>query len=132
MRADLQVPGAANCRRPSCRWYNGGLLPPRPKELEADKKQLTEGAYYYGSKGVMQSGSHCQGTALLPDSKNKETPKPKEMISRRRAATPAIFCACKDRNGPPPSSHFGYSAGLTEIVLLGTLALRSGESTSTT
>ncbi|MGE3803857.1 MAG: Gfo/Idh/MocA family protein [Gemmataceae bacterium] len=111
------------------RWYNGGILPPRPKDLEADKKQLTEGTYYLGTKATMQSGSHCQGTALLPDSKNKETPKPKEMIPRVQGGHTGDFLrACRDRSGPAPSSNFDYSARLTEIVIAGTLALRAGES----
>ena len=32
-----------------------------------------------------------------------------------------------DRNGPRASCHFGYSAGLTEIVLIGNLAVLAGE-----
>ena len=107
-------------------WWNGGgkHLPPRPAELEEGRKQLTEGTYYYGSKAVMQSGSHCQSVRIIPETKQKATPKPEKTVPRVPGHTGDFLRACKDSSAPAPSSNFAYSAGLTEIVLLGTVALR--------
>ena len=109
-------------------WWNGGgkHLPPRPDVLEPDRKQLTQGTYYYGTKAIMQSGSHCQGARIIPEKQQKATPKPTRLIPRVPGHTADWIRACKDPAAPAPCSNFDYSARLTEIVLLGTVALRAG------
>lgn len=109
-------------------WFHGGKLPPRPEALGEKDKELREGTYYYGSKGLMTSGSHCQGVKLHPKPFAEATPKPKQMIPRSKKGHGGDFiAACRDRNAPAPSSHFDYSARLTEIVLLGNIACAVGE-----
>ena len=44
--------------------------------------------------------------------------------SRVPGHTGDFLRACKDSTAPAPCSNFAYSVGLTEIVLLGTVALR--------
>jgi len=107
-------------------WWNGGgkHLPPRPPCLEKGRRQLTQGTYYYGTKGMMQSGSHCQSTRLIPESFQKEHKKPKQMIPRVPGHTGDWLRAVKDPTAPAPCSNFGYSARLAEIVLLGVVAQR--------
>ena len=107
-------------------WWNGGgkHLPPRPEVLEKERRQLSEGTYYYGTKGMMESGSHCGGVRLIPESFHKETPKPPQAIPRVPGHSGDWMRAVKDPSAPAPCSNFGYSARLTEIVLLGTVALR--------
>jgi predicted dehydrogenase len=109
-------------------WYHGGLLPPKPEALAADEKVRGEGAYYYGIKGLMTSGSHCQDARLLPASFRESSSKPKPAIPRSRRGHGGDFlAACRDTSAPPPSSHFEYSARLTEIVLLGNIACLTGD-----
>jgi len=107
-------------------WWNGGgkHLPPRPECLEADRRQLGEGTYYYGTKGMMESGSHCGGTRLIPETFQKANKKPEAVIPRVPGHSGDWLRAIRDSSAPAPSSNFGYSARLTEIVLLGTVALR--------
>ena len=110
-------------------WWNGGgkMLPPRPELIGPGTKQLTQGTYYYGSKGLMQSGSHCQSPRIFPDALRKSA-KVAKTIPRVPGHSGDFFRACKDSGAPPPCSRFAYSARLTEIVLLGTVAVRcSGE-----
>ncbi len=110
------------------KWFHGGKLPPRPEALPEGEKMLSEGSYYLGSKGLMLSGSHCQGVRLIPDSFAKATPKPKETVARSpHGHTGDFLAACKDKSAPAPSSNFDYAARLTEIVLLGNIACRVGE-----
>jgi len=106
-------------------WWNGGgkMLPPRPELLGPGDKRLTEGTYYYGSKGLMQSDSHCQSPRIFPDALRKGA-KVKKSLARVPNHTADFFRACKDPSAPAPCSRFAYSARLTEIVLLGTVALR--------
>ncbi|HPD15731.1 MAG TPA: Gfo/Idh/MocA family oxidoreductase [Planctomycetota bacterium] len=107
-------------------WWNGGgkHLPPRPECLEPDRRQLAEGTYYYGTKGMMESGSHCGGTRLIPETFQKEHKKPEPMIPRVPGHSADWLRAIKDPSAPAPCSNFGYSARLTEIVLLGVVAQR--------
>lgn len=109
-------------------WYHGGLLPPKPDVLTADEKVRGEGTYYYGTKGVMTSGSHCGEVRLLPASFHEATPKPKPVLPRsQRGHSGDFLAACRDANAPPPSSNFDYAARLTEIVLVGNIACLAGE-----
>lgn len=108
-------------------WWNGGKdhMPPRPEALEAERKQLTQGAYYYGDRGVMMSGSHCQGVRIIPEAQQKETPRPEKTIPRVPGHAGDFIRACKDPAAPAPSGNFDYAVALTEIVLLGTVALKA-------
>jgi predicted dehydrogenase len=109
-------------------WYHGGLLPPRPEVLASGEKVREEGTYYYGTKGVMTSGSHCQDVRLLPAKFHESTPRPRRVIPRSKHGHGGdLLAACRDASAPPPSSNFDYSARLTEIVLLGNLACLAGE-----
>lgn len=109
-------------------WYHGGLLPERPQALAADEQVRKEGSYFYGSKGTMTSGSHCQDTRLLPASFQEATPKPKQVLPRSKNGHGGdLLAACRDRSLPAPSSNFDYSARLTEIILLGNIACLAGE-----
>jgi len=123
----FNFPARGNLPPVTMTWWNGGLLPPRPKLLPPKARQLTQGTYYYGTKGLMQSGSHCQSPYIYPEEIRKQINPPKT-IPRVPGHTGDFFRACKDPSAPPPCSNFDYSARLTEIVLLGTVALRcSGE-----
>jgi len=106
-------------------WWNGGgkHLPPRPEAIGPKAKQMTQGTYYYGTKGLMESGSHCQSPRLYPDELRKDA-NVEKTLPRVPDHSGDFFRACKDSTAPAPCSNFGYSARLTEIVLLGAVALR--------
>jgi predicted dehydrogenase len=128
----FQFPARGELPPVTLTWWNGGRkddLPPRPEMLEEGRKQLTQGTYYYGSKYVLSSGSHCQGVRIIPETAHKEAGKPKEMVPRLTSHTGDWIRALKDPAAPKPGSNFEYSARLTEIVLLGTCALRAGQGT---
>ncbi len=116
----------------SLTWWNGGGkddLPPRPEALEEGRKLVGQGTYYYGAKGLMTTGSHCQGVRLIPETFQKEAGKPEKTIPRVPGHTGDWLRAIKDSSAPPPCGHFGYSGRLTEVVLLGTVALHAGAGT---
>ena len=111
-------------------WWNGGKAedqPPRPEVLEPGRKAITQGTYYHGDKGVMYSGSHCSPCRIIPEQQMKDTPKPEPSIPRVPGHSGDWLRAVKDPAAPAPSSNFEYSSRLTEIVLLGTAALRAGQ-----
>lgn len=109
------------------KWYDGGKLPPRPKELEA-ARSLNEPSGYYmvGDKGVIYDPSEKSlSPRLIPESRMQEVSFPPKTIPRVPGGNPFLewINACK--GGPRPGSNFDYAAPLTEMVLLGNVAIRA-------
>jgi predicted dehydrogenase len=100
-------------------WYDGGLKPPRPAELEKDRNLGTNGIIFVGDKGMLVEGR------LVPESKMKDFQKPPKTIPRITGSHEQNWIdACK--GGPAACSNFGYAGLLTEAVLLGNVAVRMG------
>jgi hypothetical protein len=106
-------------------WYDGGLMPERPEELEPGRKMGDQygGAVYIGDKGKIMTGSHgANGLRIIPESKMAEYQKPPKTLPRSIGHRQEWIAACKGQGAP--GSNFEYAAGLTEFVLLGNIALR--------
>jgi predicted dehydrogenase len=106
-------------------WYDGGLRPPRPDCLEADRDlPQAGGSLIVGDQGAILSGVWSASPRIIPEQKMQEYEQPPETLARSKGHHRDWIDACK--GGPPASSNFGYGARLTEIALLGPVALRSG------
>ena len=108
-------------------WYDGRLLPPIPPELEPDRKLPGSGALLIGDKGTILHGSHgADGVRLIPETRMRDYTRPAKTIRRVTEGHEGDWIrACKEGpNGTPPCSTFEYGAALTEMVLLGVLAIR--------
>lgn len=101
-------------------WYDGGLMPPTP-EAVGRFPLPRRGVLFLGDKGAIQCDGAGGAPRLFPESL-RSRPAPSATLPRSRGHHRDWIDACK--GGPPASSHFGYGARLTEIVLLGALALR--------
>jgi len=101
-------------------WYDGGLKPPRPAELEKERTLSGSGAIFIGDKGTIVEGR------IVPETKMQEYKKPAPSIPRVKEGADGHeqnwFDAC--RGGPAACSNFEYAGPLTEVVLLGTVANR--------
>jgi predicted dehydrogenase len=98
-------------------WYDGGMKPPRPPELEDGRRWDTGGALYIGDKGKMY------GSRLLPESRQKEYGKPPRKLERSPGHYEEWVIACK--GGKPAGSNFPDHAGvLAQVVLMGNIAIR--------
>jgi hypothetical protein len=78
---------------------------------------------FVGKDGVMVCGGAGGPPTLYPESRRKEFPLPSPTIARSKGHHRDWIDAIK--GGPPASSHFGYGAHLTEMTLLGLVALQS-------
>jgi predicted dehydrogenase len=107
------------------RWYDGGLRPSVSRDLLGDQPLAPRGVLFVGDKGAIVSGAAGGNVTLLPQSKFKDAAKPKPTLPRSKGHHRDWLDACK--GGPPAGSHFEYGARLTELVLLGVLALRLGK-----
>ena len=106
-------------------WYDGGLLPARPEELEDGRKMgdTYGGALYIGSKGKILCGSHgANGLRILPEKSMQEYQRPAKSLPRSIGHHEEWIRACK--GGEPAASNFDFAGPLTETVLLGNVATR--------
>jgi predicted dehydrogenase len=107
-------------------WYDGGLRPPRPACLEPDRElPLGGGSLIVGDKGAILSEVWSARPRIIPLERMRSYTPPSPTIPRSKGHHRDWINACK--GGPPASSNFEYAARLTEIVLLGGVALRLGE-----
>ncbi|MDB4629075.1 Gfo/Idh/MocA family oxidoreductase [Akkermansiaceae bacterium] len=105
-------------------WYDGGLKPPRPAELGPEDEWLVDGVLYVGDKGKIMHRSHGGKPTLIPLSRMENFKRPAETIPRIKGGHEQNWIdACK--GGSPACANFDYSGPLTEVVLLGNLALRT-------
>lgn len=105
-------------------WYDGGIKPPRPEELEAHEEWPVDGVLYVGDRGKIVHKSHGGKPSLLPLSRMRGFQRPDETLPRIKGSHEQNWIdACK--GGEPACSNFDYSGPLTEVVLLGNLAIRT-------
>ncbi len=114
----------------SVHWYDGGLLPPTPPGIDRDdpKQRLGEdedGVLFVGEKGFITAGGWSGMPRLLPLELHRSYARPAKTIPRVEGHHADWLRACK--GGPAASSNFGYGARLTEFMLLGNVALRTGK-----
>ncbi|NLZ07297.1 MAG: Gfo/Idh/MocA family oxidoreductase [Phycisphaerae bacterium] len=98
-------------------WYDGGLMPQRPVELEEGRKfGEADDNLFVGDKGKML------GYRLIPEARMKEYGKPPQRIERSPGHHKEWLIACK--GGPAARASFDWAGPLTEVVLYGNIALR--------
>jgi hypothetical protein len=101
-------------------WYDGGLMPARPEELaEGLRFGNADDNLFIGEKGKML------GHRLLPEARSKEYGRPPRVLPRSPGHHKEWINACK--GGEPAGSNFDAAGPLTEVVLLGNVALRMGQ-----
>ncbi len=104
-------------------WHSGIVALPRPKELDAGLRGVDTGAYVYGDKGIIEYGSHgATGVRLVPNSAMQAYRKPAPKIPRAKEHHADWLAAI--REGRKAGSDFSYGGPLTEIAMLGVIALK--------
>ena len=102
-------------------WYDGGLQPPRPDELDPRRSMPTNGALYVGSKGKLLQGDGM--VRLIPESAMQAYDVPEKTIPRIEVTHEQNWIQAIKEN-KPASADFSYAGPLTESVLLGNIALK--------
>ncbi len=126
-------------------WYDGGIKPPRPPELDNSIAMPRDGVLYVGEKGKLLAAYEggnpfarrgaaptagmrgLPGGLLLPESKFKDFQQPAKTLARCAPGdhyTEWTRCA---KQGKPTCLPVEAAAEMTELALLGTLAQRTGK-----
>lgn len=106
-------------------WYSGGIKPYHPEQIPADNPLPSRGVLFVGEKGLMLCGGAGGTPTLFPKSRNDQWQPPAPSLRRSPGHHRQWIDAIK--GGDVCQSNFGYGAKLTEITLLGLLALRTGK-----
>jgi predicted dehydrogenase len=108
-------------------WYDGGMMPERPEELEEGRQMGDEdgGVLFIGDKGKLMCGCYGSNPRLIPETKMEDYKRPAKTLPRIKEGVDghekSWIEACK--GGPAASSNFDYSGPFTETVVMGNLAM---------
>ena len=103
-------------------WYDGGMLPWRPPQLEAKRRLPSHGGIYVGDKETMMV-SLGDGPRFIPETKMRGFKKPEPTLPQSPGLHAEWVNACK--GGPKALANFDYSGPMTEMVLLGNIAIKA-------
>jgi predicted dehydrogenase len=107
-------------------WYDGGLLPPKPVEMGDEEFNRTGGVLFVGTKGKLLHDTYGVNPRLLPKSLHDSYGTPPQKLPRITTSHEMNWVdAAKGKI--EASSPFEYAARLTEVMLLGVVALRAGK-----
>lgn len=113
-------------------WYDGGLKPARPDELEEDRpmkvegEELDEGLLFVGGRGKILCGFNGANPKLIPETKMNSFKQPPKTLPRSPGNEREWLDACKGGKDKP-GGNFEFSGLVTETLLLGNVAARVGQ-----
>ena len=104
-------------------WYDGGLRPPKPRELEQDGEPMPEeGLLFVGDGGKILADFSGRGPRLLPKARMQAFQPPPQTLPRPAEELEQWVRAC--RGTAPSDASFESVAAISETILLGTIAVR--------
>jgi Oxidoreductase family, C-terminal alpha/beta domain/Oxidoreductase family, NAD-binding Rossmann fold len=108
-------------------WYDGGMKPHTPEELEVDGKDLPqEGMMFVGDKGKILAGFRNEQPALIPESRMKTFLAGKTLPQEPRDRSDDVWIdAFREKKQSPGS--FLLAGPISETINLGAVALRAGK-----
>jgi hypothetical protein len=113
-------------------WYEGGMRPPTPGELDEDHKELAaEGMMFVGDKGKILSGFRVEGPRLIPEKRMAGYPPPEPPRRQQRQPgeiSPGIkqWIACCRAGAQSPGS-FLHAGPISDAMNLYSISLRTGK-----
>jgi len=127
MTAHYEFPARGSAPPVALHWYDGGLMPPRPTALP-DSVTLDRdgGVVLVGSRGILLHGTYGEEPTIFPESlREAAAAVPKTMPRIVGSHEMNWVAACKGQGAA--SCPIEYAARLTEVMLLGIVALRAGQ-----
>ena len=104
-------------------WYDGGLRPPTPRELEGDGEAMPEeGLLFVGDNGKILADFSGRDPRLVPKARMAVFQPPPETLPRPAEELDQWVQAC--RGVAPSDASFQNVAAISDTILLGTIAVR--------
>lgn len=112
-------------------WYDGGLKPERPEELEPGRPlkgegEEDEGLLFIGDRGKILCSFNGGHPKLIPQSKMDTFKPPPATLPRSPGNEREWLDACKGGK-TKPGGNFEFEGMVTETLLLGNVAVRLGD-----
>jgi predicted dehydrogenase len=122
-----EFPKRGNLPPVTLKWFDGGMMPPRPEGLEAGRMMGDSGGggIFYGSKAMLMYSTYGDNPRIVPEAEMKEYQRPEKTIPRSPGIQLEWIEAIKA--GKKSTTDFSYSGMLTEVMLLGNAAVRVQE-----
>jgi predicted dehydrogenase len=118
-----EFPARENMPPVSLHWYDGGLRPPKPSELDADGKDMPdEGLLFIGEQGEILAGFTGDNPRIIPEKKMQAYKKPPQTLPRPIDELDQWIRACK--GGQASDANFEAIYPFAQAVCLGGVALR--------
>ena len=127
MTAHYEFPARGDLPPVKLSWYDGGLMPPRPDVLPDDLALNREGGVIFvGQKGILMHETYGSKPRLFPDALMQQTASVPQTLPRIGMSHELNWVGACKGNGKA-TSPFEYAGALTECMLLGIVALRTGQ-----
>jgi predicted dehydrogenase len=112
-------------------WYDGGLKPGRPPELEENRPfrgepDEDEGLLFVGDRGKILCGFNGKDPRVIPQSKMDAYKQPPKTLPRSPGNEREWLDACKGSK-TKPGGNFEFEDLVTETLLLGNVAVLTGQ-----
>jgi predicted dehydrogenase len=110
----------------SLMWYDGGLVPQLRDEIPMPAAD-GGGGVFVGEKGYITYETYGNNPKVWPESLKERAEKAPKVTPRIAEASHEANWAAAAKGTVQASSPFDYAARLTEVMLLGIVALRAGQ-----
>lgn len=114
-------------------WNDGGLMPPRPEALPDDVPlDRGGGVIFVGEKGILMHETYGRNPRLFPEALHQVAARVPERYPRlekegEEQVRHRVIWAQAAKGQGKASCPFDYAGPLTEVMLLGNVALRTGQ-----
>jgi predicted dehydrogenase len=106
------------------KWFSGTKHIPRPDDLEPDRKPVDSGGVVIGASGTITYGPWgAGGCRIVPETKMKAYKLPEQKLPRIKGSHQQEWVRAI-REGRKADSDFSYGGPLTEVAMLGVIALK--------
>jgi hypothetical protein len=127
MTAHYEFPARGALPPVTLHWHDGGLMPQRPALLPDDVPLVGEGGVIFvGERGILLHETYGRNPQIFPSSLADEAARVPKTYRRIEGSHQQNFIRAI-QGTESATSPFEYAAPLTECMLLGIVALRTGQ-----
>jgi hypothetical protein len=108
-------------------WYDGGMKPRTPEELDVDGKELgREGMLFVGDKGKILASFHGNNPVIIPEKRMVELTGAAKGPKEERSDMERVWIEAFKKDEESPGT-FLKAKPITQTILLGAVAQRAGK-----